>query len=269
MKYKSKEIFDFMDMWAKKEYMMSWDNSGMQIYFDTYISNILLCLDVDDKSLEMAKNNNCQAIISHHPLFFGGEKNIIEGSYRGDLILSLINNKISVYSGHTTLDVVSDGVNFSLARFLDLKNQESLALDDGLPIGIVGELKEEKSIEEILKNFRDKLNIKNIRTYGKDKKIKKVSLCGGAGSSYMDEVIKNGSQLFISGDIKYHDGQYAYENNIIAMDIGHFHSEKLILPRIKEKLLEKFSELNIFIKDDSSYEMFWCWIYKKILLKWM
>lgn len=255
MSYQIEKIVEFMDSWAKKEFMMSWDNSGRQIFFKGDVSKILLTLDIDDLSLQRAIDNDCTMIISHHPLFFAGEKNIIEGTYRGDLILKLIQNKISVYSAHTTLDVAEDGVNYALAEFLKLENTNALAVDDNLPIGLVGYFKEEKTIDEIYKEFQEKLKINNIRCYGKGNKVKKVSLCGGSAANYMKEAIENDSELFISADIKYHEGQEAYENNLLVMDLGHFHSEKLILGRIKQKLKEKFKNLEIIIKEDSSYEM--------------
>ena len=55
--------------------------------------------------------------------------------------------------------------------------------------------------------------------------------------------------------IKYHDGQRAYEEDLLLIDVGHFYSEKIILPKIKKRLSEKFSDLDFYIEEESSFEL--------------
>lgn len=253
MKYQNKDIIEYMDNWAKKEYALSWDNCGKQVYFERENKGLLLALDVTDEVIKISEDLGYNLIISHHPLLFTGTKNIIEGTYLGDNLIKLIEEKISVYSAHTNLDIAREGVNYALADFLKLKNLKPLAIDEEKEIGLVGELESPKDIREIIKEFEEKLNIRGIRCYGRREKVKKISLCGGAGSDYFNKALENESDLFLTGDVKYHEGQRAYENKILMLDIGHFGSEKLILPRIKEKLLKEFPDLKIEIFNRSSF----------------
>ena len=223
MKYQIKEIKNFMERWAKDEYQLSWDNSGSQVEFKGDTGSVVLAMDVTDKVIDMAIKMDAKLIISHHPMFFSGSKNIIEGTYLGDNIIKLIKNNISVFSYHTSMDIAEDGVNDTLFEKLNLKN---------------------------------KLQVNKIKYYGQEKKkIKKVTILGGSGSDFIKEAKEAGAEAYITSDIKYHDGQRAYEEDLILVDVGHFYSERIILPKIKNRLQENFKDLDFYIQEESSFEL--------------
>nr|WP_245544111.1 Nif3-like dinuclear metal center hexameric protein [Peptoniphilus timonensis] len=66
--------------------------------------------------------------------------------------------------------------------------------------------------------------------------MKKVAILGGSGADFIDIAKSNGVDAYITSDIKYHDGQRAYEEDLILIDLGHFYSERIILPKIKKDL---------------------------------
>lgn len=256
MQYPVKNIVDFMEKWAKNSYQLSWDNSGKQIFFEEKTNSVIIGMDVTDKLIKEAIDSNSKLIITHHPLFFGGIKNIIKGNYSGDNIINLIENKISVFSGHTSLDIAQGGVNDSLFNKLSLKDREILAFEEEKPMGLVGTLKEPMKFKDFLEHIATQLNIKNIKSYGKDSntEIRKVALMGGAGADFISNA-KNIADVYITGDVKYHEGQWAYENDFLVVDLGHFHSEKFVLEEIKKRLLIEFPNLDIKICENSSFEL--------------
>jgi putative NIF3 family GTP cyclohydrolase 1 type 2 len=69
--------------------------------------------------------------------------------------------------------------------------------------------------------------------------IKKVALCGGAGASFISAAIAAGADLYITGDIKYHEFFEATGNMMIA-DIGHFESEQFVPDLLHGLIVEKF-----------------------------
>ncbi len=69
--------------------------------------------------------------------------------------------------------------------------------------------------------------------------LKKVAVCGGSGSSFIYDAYLHGADIYITGDIKYHDAQYGQELGLTIVDAGHYHTEKVILPVIEEYLYEK------------------------------
>ena len=256
MKYQISEIKNYMENWAREDFQLSWDNSGSQIEFKGETDSVVLGLDVTDKLIDKAIEMNSKLIISHHPMFFGGEKSIIEGTYKGDNIIALIKNNISVFSYHTSLDIAADGVNDSLFEKLNLKNKKTFTFEEEKAMGLIGELEKNYSLEELLNFLEEKLEVKKIKVYGRDKReIKKLAILGGSGSDFISDAKKAGVDAYITGDVKYHDGQRAYEEDLILIDVGHFYSEKIILPKIKKRLSEKFSDLNFYIEEDNSFEL--------------
>ena len=245
-----------MEAWAKNEYQLSWDNSGSQVEFKENTDSVVLAMDVTDKVIYKALEMDAKLIISHHPMFFSGSKNIIEGTYLGDNIIKIIKNNISVFSYHTSMDVAEDGVNDTLFEKLDLKNKSILTYEEEKPMGLIGEFERELTLTDLDKFLREKLQVAKIKYYGReDRNIKKVAILGGSGSDFISQAKEAGVDAYITSDIKYHDGQRAYEDDLILIDVGHFYSERIILPKIKKKLQENFKDLDFYIQESSSFEL--------------
>ncbi len=49
-------------------------------------------------------------------------------------------------------------------------------------------------------------------------------MCGGSGSSFIRMAFAAGADIFITGDVKYHDF-FSVDNQMIIADIGHFEGE--------------------------------------------
>lgn len=256
MKYPVEEIKNFMEAWAKNEYQLTWDNSGSQIELKEETGSVVLAMDVTDKVVDKALKMDAKLIISHHPMFFTDQKNIIEGTYLGDKIIKLIKNNISVFSYHTSMDIAEDGVNDTLFEKLNLKNKSVLTYEEDKPMGLIGEFERLLPLEDLDRFLKDKLQVSKIKYYGREEKsIKKVAILGGSGSDFISQAKEAGVDAYITSDIKYHDGQRAYEDDLILIDVGHFFSEKIILPKIKKKLEENFKDLDFYIQETSSFEL--------------
>ncbi len=118
------EIIKYLEMWAPKEIAWEKDNVGLQVGDPNIkIKNILLSLDLKEEVIESAIKENCNLIISHHPLLFYPIKNLdFSKSIIAKMIEKLIKNNISLYSAHTNLDFTKNGVSYQLAKRLTLKN---------------------------------------------------------------------------------------------------------------------------------------------------
>ncbi|HSH35346.1 Nif3-like dinuclear metal center hexameric protein [Schnuerera sp.] len=119
--------------------------------------------------------------------------------------------------------------------------------------GRIGEV-EEIFLSNYLDIIKDSLMVGNIIVYGnQDRKVKKVAVCGGSGSSFIHDAYLKGADIFITGDVKYHEAQYADELGLTIIDAGHYHTEKVILPEIKKYINENLTEkIDIIINDESS-----------------
>lgn len=234
-----------------------WDNSGLQIgNTDCDIKTVMLTLDMDLNAANHAINNKADLIIAHHPLLFSSLKSIDLNSYDGKIIKTLIENNINLYSMHTSLDMADMGVNKALAEILNIKNRSVLheMNPDGSGYGCIGDV-EETSIMEFSKKVKQSLNCSMIKLYAHDKnlKVNKAAFCGGSGSDFIFDAIKNNAQVYITGDIKYHQAQSAIKNNLCIIDAGHFNTEFPVLESIK-KIIEKNSDLKVIIYETNTVE---------------
>ncbi len=104
-----------------------WDNVGLLLGDgQAEVKKVLLTLDVTPNAVKKAKFENCNLIISHHPLIFGKLNKI-----NNPLYLELIRANIDVISMHTNLDSIPTGVNKLLAERLALSDLEFIAGDGG------------------------------------------------------------------------------------------------------------------------------------------
>ncbi len=256
------EIITVMERIAPPELMESWDNSGLQIGSrKAEIDRILLCLDVDEYSVREAIDKNVQLIISHHPLFFNPLTCLDFDQEKAGLIKELIRNEINVYSAHTTWDKTIGGVNFQLLNMLDLTYAGTLEPhnfvsgscisenDDPYKdsicdnkymcgLGCLGLTNKTYSFDEYLQFVKKRLQLPVLK-FGGDlhRQINLVAMCGGAGASLTHAAAKSGAQLFITGDIKYHEAQEMLAEDLCFIDGGHFPMENPSMSFMRERLL--------------------------------
>ncbi len=110
--------------------------------------------------------------------------------------------------------------------------------------GMIGELPDSISANKLLQLLQTEFKAKGIRFAGDDsKKIKRIAVCGGSGSFLINDAIRNKAEVFITGDIKYHQF-FDNHNKLLIIDIGHFESEqftKELFYEVLTKNLPKFA----------------------------
>ncbi|MEI6019850.1 MAG: Nif3-like dinuclear metal center hexameric protein [Bacteroidota bacterium] len=96
----------------------------------------------------------------------------------------------------------------------------------GVGSGALAECKEACTESEFLSQLKDQFCIKNLKhSPFLGKKIKKVAICGGSGKFLMHDAIKAQADVFITGDLKYHD-YFEADGKILLVDMGHYESEQ-------------------------------------------
>ena len=106
--------------------------------------------------------------------------------------------------------------------------------------GMVGELPEPLSETGFLELLKEKFNLSVIRhTALLNKQVKKVALCGGAGSFLIGAAAATGAGFYITGDIKYHEF-FDANNRLVVADIGHYESEQFTIDLLFDILSQKF-----------------------------
>jgi len=115
--------------------------------------------------------------------------------------------------------------------------------------GMIGEFEQGIQANEFLSYVKEKMELEGLRhTEIINKKIKKVAICGGAGSSLLSAAKKAGADAFISSDFKYHEF-FDAENQLMILDIGHYESEVFTKDLLLEFLKQKFTNIALVLSE--------------------
>lgn len=267
MKVQCKNIMLYMEQLAPASLAEDWDNVGLILGSgEKEIKRILLCLDVTSEVVEEALSSDVDLVISHHPIIFKKIGRINESEYKGSLLYKLIKADISVFCAHTNLDVVEGGVNRKLAEKLELNDiiglkNPMLPIDSTESIkkegktvrspfiyglGAVGNLKQGLSIKEFITFVKEKLDVENVRMVGHDDKtVKKIAVFCGSFDDDLKPILAHGADILVTGDLKYHTAVDALGMGMCIIDAGHFNTEKIILPVLKEVLASEFPDIDV------------------------
>lgn len=248
----TKDIINFLEEKYPRSNAEEWDNVGLLVGNNKKdVKKIQLSIDATEKAVDYAAQNNVDMIVTHHPLIFKPLKSIVMSELSGRKIIKLIENGLNLYSIHTNLDSSKDGLNDYILELLEVKKYKIIdinANDETAGIGRIYTLEEKITILEYADFIKTKMKIKNVRVISNDLKseVKKIALINGSGMSYWRKVKSLGADLFITGDISYHDALDAKESGLHLIDIGHFESENCFSELLKKNLEEIGLEVLIF-----------------------
>lgn len=112
-------------------------------------------------------------------------------------------------------------------------------------LGVVGELKDEIDIYDFLDSVKKIFGLKVLKySNPATSSIKRVALCGGSGAFLISDAMRHKADIYITGDVKYHD-YFMLENKMTIVDIGHFESEQCILDLFYSVLIKKITTFTV------------------------
>jgi len=124
---KLQELCSFLDSAIPLALQEGYDNSGLQVGLPGIeIHSGLITLDVTEEVLDEACSESCDVIISHHPLLFTGLKRLTGKTSPERILLKAVKKELAIYSAHTNLDVLADGVSRKMAGKLGLTDTRVL-----------------------------------------------------------------------------------------------------------------------------------------------
>ncbi len=341
-------VTSYLESIAPPALQESYDNAGLITGSPHWECTGILCsLDAIEAVIDEAIEKNCNLVVAHHPIIFGGLKKITGNNYVERTIIKAIRNNIAIYAIHTNFDNIICGVNGKIAEKLGLKNLSILTpkagqlsklyfyvpaphaeklmtalfaagagsignysecsfrvngqgtfkpneeanpfsgesgkrsddpemkieilfpayaesriiaclkenhpyeevayevirlnnLHQQVGSGITGEWEEAVSETEFLQKLKDIFKLSVVKhTPLTGRKIKKLSICGGAGIFLLKDAIRSKSDAYITSDIKYHE-YFDAEDRLLLADIGHYESEQFTIELLANLLEQKF-----------------------------
>src|SRR6266542_1502661 len=125
-------IIQILEQLAPPSYQESYDNAGLLTGNVSWNCTGIICtLDATEAVVLEAIQKNCNLIVAHHPIIFGGLKKITGRNYVESTVITAIKNDIAIYAIHTNLDNVIKGVSNRMADQLELINKKILAPKQG------------------------------------------------------------------------------------------------------------------------------------------
>lgn len=342
------EVTSFLESIAHPSLQENYDNAGLITGDHSWECKGIICsLDATEDVVNEAIGKQCNLIVAHHPIIFGGLKKINGKNYVEKTVIRAIKHDIAIYAIHTNLDNVIDGVSGKMAAMLGLQNvtilspkpntlkklftfvpadkaeqvraaifqagagnigkysecsfnaagegtfkaseganpyvgdigkrhrenelkvevilpsylehkivaamkaahpYEEVAFDvvdlanmnPGTGSGVIGELAGELEERKFLTRLKEVFRLELVRhTAFTGKPVKKVALCGGAGSFLISKSLASGADAYVTADMKYHEFFEANGRMLIA-DIGHYESEQFTISLLQEVLEQKF-----------------------------
>ena len=238
---KVKDIIAVIEEFAPLSIQEGWDNSGLCVGSpEDEVTSALFALDCTEQLVDEAIACGADMIITHHPLIFSGLKKISPEDQVGAAVIKAIKNGIAIYAAHTNADKVIAGVSGAMAAKLGLCDVRILDEDgEGTGLGVVGDLPQPLTADEAVALVKEKFGLKMLKaSRPSDGLISRVAMCGGSGGSLIGAARRSGAQLYISGDISYHN--FFTPEGFMIMDIGHYESEIEIVNILFSLIMKKF-----------------------------
>ncbi|HVM89404.1 MAG TPA: Nif3-like dinuclear metal center hexameric protein [Puia sp.] len=124
---KISDIISHLETIAPPAYQENYDNAGLLTgTLGHQCTGVLTTLDCTEEIVQEAISKNCNLIVAHHPIIFGGLKKITGKNYVEKAVITAMKNDIAIYAIHTNLDNVLHGVNYKIADKLGLINRQIL-----------------------------------------------------------------------------------------------------------------------------------------------
>ncbi len=244
----TQDIIDLIDQEASFKSAEDWDNSGLQVGKMSWpVKKILIALDLTLEVMKEAVKINADLVLTHHPLLIKFPKCIDFNTLPGSVIELSAKKKISIVSAHTNLDKAENGLNDYFAKIIGLKditplsdksNTENHFNDGNISFGRKGKLEHSNTLKAFALTIKKKLNLTHLRVIGdNDLLIESATVVTGSGGSMIEDFFLSETDVFVTGDVKYHEARIVEEKKLGMIDVGHFGSEYIAIQLLSDKLI--------------------------------
>ncbi|WP_084073343.1 Nif3-like dinuclear metal center hexameric protein [Demequina sp. NBRC 110052] len=215
-----------------------WDRNGLVVGRPSAtVEKVLLAVDPVLAVLEEAVDEDCDLIVTHHPLLLRGVTTVRADTAKGAMVHELIERGIALFNAHTNADAAAGGVADALAADLGVVDVVPLvpdAADPALGSGRVGRLADPCTLHQFAERVAEVLpaTAHGVRVAGDlAGRVETVAVLGGSGDSFLDAVRAAGADVYVTADLRHHPASEARELAALGdgrpylVDVAHFASE--------------------------------------------
>lgn len=219
-------------------------NNGLQFQGADKVEKAVFAVDACEAVFHAAADLNADFIFVHHGISWGpGVKRIQDIMAKRVTILAA--NSMSLYAAHLPLDANDTiGHNALLAKMMKLKKVQPFGAYCGLKIGFRGELPQAMTLEQLAQVLDKELaSSGDFQMIGEpDVKVKHPAVIsgGGAWTDVFSEVIQEGVDCLVTGEMTHQSYHYAEEAGVQVLTLGHYRSETPGVLAVMNKVQETF-----------------------------
>lgn len=248
-----KQIYDIVNSFAPFGTELDWDNCGLIVGdMNAEVTAVGTALDITADVIDQAVEQGINLIVSHHPVIFKGLKSVTPA----EPAALLIKYGIAAICAHTNLDAAAGGVNDLLCSAVSMKNTAGLFDPEAPgkpPLGRIGEI-EPIPVTQFANQVKEVLGAAFVRHCG-DRTVSKVAVCCGAGGDMLPAAVAAGADLFLTGDIGYHDVLLAQQNEVAVIAAGHYDTEKLIKSELCRRIAQKTNLKTVIFEEKEPFSV--------------
>lgn len=249
------DVIRVIESFAPLSLQEKWDNCGLCTGDpQAELTGVLVGFDCTEELIDEAVETGANLVVTHHPLIFNALKRIDGSDAVGAALIKAIRCSVAVYASHTASDKTPGGVSWLIARRLGLENVSVLDADgeDGATgLGVIGDFKVALDARQALSLVKETFSLPVVRhSRPVEGMISRVAACGGSGGSLIAKAREAGAQLYLCGDISYHN--FFTPEGFMLMDIGHYESEIDIVSILFSLIKKNFPTFAVRIAQKSN-----------------
>lgn len=228
-----RDIMAVLDEVAPLRYASSWDNVGLLVGDPgVAIERVLVTVDYTAAVAEEAVTRGATLVVAYHPPLFAAVKRVPHDALWADAI----RRGIALYSPHTALDVARAGTNDFLGDACAMHATERRPLrpyagqggqsePEGIGLGRVGSTSLTR--EELIARLKSELALGYLLCAGpRVGPVERVAVAAGAGGELLEDAIRAGARVFVTGEVRHHDALAAARQGVTVIATLHSNSER-------------------------------------------
>ncbi len=216
--------------------------NGLQVEGRDEVKKIVTAATASLAAIDAAIEQNADALIVHHGLFWKGANPKVIGVMKNRL-QALMEANLNLYAWHLPLDAnASLGNNRFLLELLGVSEFDYVEPGDKTSIAMQGTLDEALSVQEICGILCSQLDtrVQIIGSASEDLLIDKVAVCTGSGSFLLDDNPRPNFEALITGEVNEQTYHFAQETGTVVFVVGHHASEQDGVRFLGEYLAQKY-----------------------------
>jgi len=247
------DVLAVLEELAPLRYASSWDNVGLLVGDPrAEISRVVVTVDYTAEVAAEVFAAGATLVVAYHPPLFAAVKRVPFDALWADAV----RRDIALYSPHTALDVVPDGTNDFLADACGVSATQRRPLRPfmaepgriepaGIGLGRFGAVAS-TSRRELVERVKDKLGLAYVLASGSlDGDAKSVGVAAGAGGELLEDAIRAGADVFVTGEVRHHDALFAARRGVAVVATLHSNSERAAVRAYAGRLAARLSGVDV------------------------